>query len=67
MLEPMHEHQHLPSLPIAPSMVEVCMSNVMHYKKLERRHCEKLLPKNILLNDSATQELLQTQRLLSYG
>ena len=42
MLEPTQEHQHLPSLQITPSMVEVHMSNVMHYKKLESRHCETI-------------------------
>ena len=42
MLEPTQEHQHLPSPRITLSMVEVCMSNVMHYKKLERRHCETI-------------------------
>ena len=42
MLEPIQERQHLPSPQITPSMVEVCMSNVTHYKKLERRHCETI-------------------------
>ena len=42
MLEPTQEQQHLPSPRIAPSMVEVRMSNVRHYKKLETRHCETI-------------------------
>ena len=56
MLEPTQEHQHLPNPQITPNMVEVRMSNITHYKKLEARHCE-----TIFLNDSTTQELLQTQ------
>ena len=43
MLEPTQEHQHLPSPRIAPSMVEAHMSNITHYKKLERRHCETII------------------------
>ena len=42
MLEPTQGHQHLPSPQITPSMVEVCMSNITHYKKLEMRHCETI-------------------------
>ena len=42
MLEPTQEHQHLPSPRIAPSMVEVRMSNIVHHKKLEMRHCETI-------------------------
>ena len=42
MLEPTQGHQHLPSPQITPSMVEVRMSNITHYKKLERRHCETI-------------------------
>ena len=42
MLEPTQEHQHLPNPQIAPNMVEVHMSNVTHYKKLEMRHCKTI-------------------------
>ena len=52
MLEPTQEHQHLPCLQIAPSMVEVCMSNITHYKKLERRHCETIVKIVLILLDS---------------
>ena len=40
MLEPTQEYQHLPSPLMAPHMVEVLISRVTHYKKLEMRQCE---------------------------
>ena len=40
MLDPTQEHQHLPSPLMAPHMVEVLISSVTHYKKLEMRQCE---------------------------
>ena len=42
MLEPTQEDQHLPSPRIAPSMVEVWMSKVTHYKKIETRYYETI-------------------------
>ena len=40
MLEPNQEHHHLPSPLMAAHMVEVLISSITHYKKLEMRQCE---------------------------
>ena len=69
MLEPTQEHQHLPSLRITPNMVEVHMSNVTHYKKLERRHCETITKEHfcsmivLLKNSYKLRDYLATDRM----
>ena len=63
ILESTQGQQHLPSPRITPSMVEVHMSNIMHYKKLEKRHCETITKEHFC---SMIELLKNTYRLRDY-
>ena len=47
MLDMTQEHQHLPRPHMAPSMVEVQISRVTHYKKIEMKYYETITKEHL--------------------
>ena len=47
MLDTTQKHQHLPRPHIAPSMMEVWISRVIHYKKTETRYYETIIKEHL--------------------